>query len=186
LVDGFSVVDRHDVVGPDGWWRTWGDDWSPAQARTHTVRLLFSPRLDAAGEFVCAMTAALLELRVPWLLACSTDVRRARRAGAAVLTVPDLADVPADLLARVAPMLRAVSPALCRPIAAGIALIEQPPSVGRIGEYRCYLIASALRRTGQRGSKLAVIADVFRAHGIDPAAPWKTAAAAPADACAAG
>jgi hypothetical protein len=175
MVDGVSVVHRNDVVGPDGWWRTWGEGWTTAHARSRTYRLQFSPRLDSLGDFVCTMTAALLDTSVPWLLACATDLRRARRAGSAVLTVRDLADVPEGLLDRVAPILRSTAPALCQPIAPGIALTEQAGSVHRFAEYRCHLVATALRRPLGPDHPLGVVARTFAAHDIDPAAPWRAA-----------
>ncbi|MDT4908329.1 MAG: hypothetical protein QOI69_1570, partial [Pseudonocardiales bacterium] len=98
LADGIALVDRHDAVGRDGWWRTWGDSWAPIDSRRHCVRVLLSPRPNALAEFVGSVTAAMLDASEPWLLACTTDVRRLSRSGSAVLYVPDADVLPTTLL----------------------------------------------------------------------------------------
>ena len=52
--DGVMLVDRHDVVGTDGWWRTWGEYWTPPRSRPGSIRVLFTPQPDRLGEFVDA------------------------------------------------------------------------------------------------------------------------------------
>jgi len=47
-----SVVDRFDLLGPDGWWRTWGTEWTPPRSRRGSVRLMLSPRVDRLPDLV--------------------------------------------------------------------------------------------------------------------------------------
>lgn len=173
--DGVSIVDRFDVIGPDGWWRTWGDHWNPTQSRAQSVHVLFSPRPDALAEFVTTMTAALLAAPVPWLLACTTDARRLRRAAAAVLYVPDAGVLAPELADRLRPYLAPATPALCLPVAPGIAVSEDPRNGMSFGAHRCRLIARALTQKPTRRDRLQAIAEAFVDHGIDPAAPHRSA-----------
>ena len=172
-VNGMALVDRHDVVGMDGWWRTWGDQWTPPRSRPGSVRVLFTPRPERLGDFVATVTVALLGSREPWALACATNPRRLRRVAPAVLDLRDLDAVPAGLLDRLVPMLRAVAPPLCLPIAPGVAIATYPDNGMAFGEHRCHLIATALRHPCSTGDPLRAIAAVFNAHGIDPAAPHR-------------
>jgi len=169
-VDGVMVVDRHDVVGRDGWWRTWGEAWRPLRSRQQCVRVLFTPRADALVPFVNALTAGLRGAAFPWLLACPTDPRATRRSGYAVLHVPD-AELIADLLPDLVPLLEDTRPPLALPLAPGVGLAADPDNGMTFGEHRCHLIALALGRPGWRRAPLDTIADVFSSHGIDPAAP---------------
>jgi hypothetical protein len=174
VLDGVSVVGRQDVVGRDGWWRTWGEAWLPTRSRTNAVRIMLSPHPEALAGFVRTVTGALLEERVPWLLACPTDVQRLRRPASAVLYVPGPEALPRGLLAEVAPLLRSVTPPLCLPLAPGVALAEYPDNGMSFGEHRCHLLAVALRTPGARRAPMQAIADVFTSHGIDPAQPHRS------------
>ena len=174
LADGIALVDRHDAVGRDGWWRTWGDSWAPIDSRRHCVRVLLSPRPSVLAEFVGAVTAALLDASEPWLLACTTDPGRLSRTGSAVLCVPGEAALPAALLNRLRPLLRPATPPLCLPLAPGAALAQYPDSAMSFGAHRCHLVALGLALPAARREPLLAIADVFASHGIDPAAPYRT------------
>ena len=171
LTDGVAMVDRHDVIGRDGWWRTWGDGWRPTHSRQHCVRIVMTPLPDALPEFVSTVTTALIDDPAPWMLACATDVRRLRRSGGAVLHVADPAIVTGALIESLAPTLRATRPPLCLPLAPGLGLAEYPDNGMSFGEHRCHLIALALRTRGARRAPLQAIAEVFASHGIDPRAP---------------
>ena len=175
LADGIALVDRHDAVGRDGWWRTWGDSWAPIDSRRHSVRVLLSPRPTALGDFVAAVTAALLDAAEPWQLACTTDPRRLSRSGSAVLCLPHETALPAGLLDRLGPLLRPVTPPLCLPLTPGAALAHYPDNGRSFGEHRCHLVALGLQLPAARREPLRAIADVFTSHGIDPAAPYRAA-----------
>lgn len=172
--DGVSVVDRHDVVGADGWWRTWGESWTPPRTRPGSVRVLFTPYPDRLADFVRTVTTSLLRSSASWSLGCATNPRRVRRYASAVLDVPGLDALPARLLDELTPTLRSVVPPLCLPVAPGAAVAAYPGNGMTFGEHRCHLIALALRhRTGAR-DPLGAIAAVFAAHGIDPRAPYRS------------
>jgi hypothetical protein len=70
-------------------------------------------------------------------------------------------------------MLHPTTPPLSLPIAPGIGLAEYPNRSLRFGELRCHLIAVALRHPSSAADPLRAIAAVFRAHGLDPAAPHR-------------
>jgi hypothetical protein len=180
LTDGVWVVERNDIVGRDGWWRTWNDAWLPTRSRAGALRVLFSPQAtpEALGTFVGTVTAHLGDLRLPWLLACATDPRRLRRHAGAVLYLPGRDELPAgvlELVDAVRPVLASGTPPLCLRLADGAAVAEYPTNGMSFGEHRCHLVALALTTRSARRAPLLAIADVFAAHGIDPAAPHRSA-----------
>jgi hypothetical protein len=164
---------RHDVIGRDGWWRTWGEQWTPPRRRTGSVRLLISPLPGRGTTVVRTLTEALLDARHSWLLACATDPRRARRAGSMVLDLPSIDVLGPRLLGRLEPLLRHTAPPLCLPVVPGLAVAEFPDNGMSFGEHRCHLIALALRHPSSHLRPLRAIAAVFAAHGIDPAQPHR-------------
>ena len=170
---GVSVVARHDVIRPGGWWRTWGEDWQPPRDRPGSVRLMMTPRPNRLVEFVAAVTGRLTRESFPWSLACAIDPRRIARYGCAVLDLPDLHAVPARLVDELEPLLRPVTPPLCLPIAPGIGAAAYPDNVMTFGEHRCHLVALALRHPSSTRDPLRAIAAVFNAHGIDPSTPHR-------------
>lgn len=170
--DGVAVLDRQDIVGRDGWWRTWGSAWTPPRERRRGVRLVLSPRPDRLGVVVSTVTTALHDVEVPWALACATSPRRVRRTGAVVLDLPSEAALPPELVPALAPVLLPHCPPLCLPVGRGSALAGHPGNGMTFGEHRCHLIALALRR-GAGPRRSATLAAVFDAHGIDPAAPYR-------------
>lgn len=171
-IDGVLITERHDVLGRDGWWRTWGPQWQPTRSRQRSARVLFTPNPDALADFVTTLTAWLHAARFGWLLACPSDPRGIRRAGFAVLHVPD-ADSVADLLPALRPMLADRRPPLALPMAPGVGLCVDPGNGMTFGEHRCHLIASALHRRQAQHNPLAAIAEMFATHDVDPAAPYR-------------
>ena len=172
-VDDVWVLDRHDVVGRDGWWRTWNDSWVPTRSRVGATRVLFSPipTTDGLADFVGTLTTRLRAERAPWLLACATDVRRLRRMSSAVLYLPD-GTVPSGLIDAVEPLLLPDTPPLCLQLGPGVALAEYPSNGMSFGEHRCHLVARALRTSAARRDPLRAIASTFSANGLDPTAPY--------------
>jgi hypothetical protein len=167
-----SVVARQDVLRAGGWWRTWGEHWTPG-ARRGAARLLLTPRADALGEFVATVTGWLLPSQTPWSLACATDPRRIARSGCAVLDLPGVEAAPAGLLSDLEPLLRPVTPPLALPIAPGVGAVEYPDNGMTFGEHRCHLVALGLRHGRRPTDPLTAIASVFTAYGIDPATPHR-------------
>jgi len=161
------------VYRADGWWRTWGHHWTPPRRRTGFVRIVLSPAPDRLAAVVRTVTGAFLDSAQPWALACASKPHRVRRCAAVLLDLPSADAVPADLLAALTPVLRPELPPLCLPLAAGVGLASHPPNGMTFGEHRCHLIALALRRPDAEDDPLQSIAEVFGAHGIDPAAPHR-------------
>lgn len=127
------------------------------------------------------MTAGLISAPFAWLLlACPTDPRGTRRAGYAVLHVPDATAVT-ELLLALAPLLKDRRPPLCLPLASGVALAADPDNGMSFGEHRCDLITLALAGPSARSAPLEAIAQVFAAHGVDPAEPYRGISRRPAD-----
>lgn len=169
MIDGQPVLDRNDRIGHDGWWRTWNTAWRP---RTATPRVLLSPHAESVAALVGELTSRLRD--VPYVLAGPTDSSRLAGSGAVVLHLPRLATLTPDLADALSPLLRADTPPLCLPIASGIAVAQYPDNGMTFGEHRCHLVAMALRSAGAAAA-LSAIAEVFSAHGVDPAQPYKTA-----------
>jgi hypothetical protein len=165
---GIAIIDHHDAIR-GGWWRTSNTDWRPAQAGT---RVLLSPRPDRAGELVGRLTWALRD--VPYVLTAPIEPARLV---ASMLYLPSLTPLSPELVAELAPCLRPDTPPLCLPVAPGIAVAEYPDNGMTFGEHRCNLVALALGalHPARQGSELQAIADVFRAHGVDPSAPHRSA-----------
>jgi type III HopA1-like effector protein len=172
--DDVSVVGRSDVLRIGGWWRTWGDHWTPPRTRAGSVRLLMTPRPDTLAEFVATVTGRLIQDPTPWSFGCATDPRRIARYGCAVLDLPSATAVPDGLLDDLEPLLQPVVSPLCLPIAEGVGLAEYPDNGMTFGEHRCHLVALALRHPVSDNHPLRAIAAVFNAHGIDPTAPYRT------------
>ena len=172
--DELSVVDRFDLIGPDGWWRTWGTAWTPPRSRKGSVRLMLTPRADRLADLVATVTEALLPTDVGWSFGCATRARRLARYGSAVLDVPSLVALPSGLLDQLAPLLHPVTPPLCLPVRPGIGVAEYPDNGMTFGEHRCHLVALALRHPSGARRPLRSIAAVFTAHGIDPSAPHRS------------
>jgi len=168
------MVDRFDLIGPDGWWRTWGEAWTPPRSRRGSVRLMLSPRREHLAELVATVTGTLLETDIAWSLGCATSPRRISRYGGAVLDLASLDALPAGLLESLTTLLHPVAPPLCLPVAPGVGAAEYPDNGMTFGEHRCHLIALALRHPSSARNPLRSIAAVFAAHGIDPARPYSS------------
>ena len=173
---GVDVVDRFDLIGPDGWWRTWGSAWTPPRRRRGCVRLMLSPRSRKLTDLVDVVTTALLPTDIAWSLGCAARPLRLARLGAAVLDVPSVDVLPSGLLDALEPLLHPIAPALALPVRPGIGLVEYPDNGMSFGEHRCHLLALALRHPSGAANPMRSVAAVFTAHGIDPSRPWANAA----------
>jgi hypothetical protein len=169
-----SVVARNDVIRASGWWRTWGEEWTPPRSRPGSMRLMMTPSPDRLADFVTTVTQLLLAEPVAWSLACALDARRIARYGCAVLDLPSLDAMPDGLVGALTPLLRPVTPPLTLPLAPGIGAAQYPDNGMTFGEHRCHLVALALRHPSSANQPLRAIAAVFAAHGLDPANPDRT------------
>jgi len=169
-VDGVDVLDRHDRIGTDGWWRTWNTLWQPRQV---DARVLLSPRAESVADVVTLLTEQLRF--VPYVLACPTVPTHLARSGAVVLHLSRLSALTPELVAELGALMRADTPPLCLPLRPGIAVAQYPDNGMSFGEHRCHLLALALAAcAGQNSSSLDTIAEVFAAHGVDPSAPYRS------------
>ena len=170
--DGVDVLERHDRIGADGWWRTWNTLWQP---RHDDARVLLSPRAQAAPELVALLTSRLSE--VPYVLACPTVAMHLSRSGSVVLHLSRLSALTPQLAADLRTLLRPDTPPLCLPLGPGIAVAHYPDNGMTFGEHRCHLLALALADARSSAPAdalvLEVIAEVFAAHGVDPSAPYR-------------
>jgi hypothetical protein len=168
LADGVAVLDRHDRLGTDGWWRTWNTAWRPRQGDT---RVLLSPRAADVADVVGVLTARLRD--VPYLLAAPSAPDRLARSGSVVLHLARPSALSPQVIRELTGLLRTDTPPLCLPVAPGIALAQYPENGMTFGEHRCHLLALALRTAPARAA-LPAIAEVFAAHGVDPSTPYRS------------
>ena len=171
-VDGVDVLDRHDRIGADGWWRTWNTLWQPRHA---DARVLLSPRADNVTDVVALLTERLRF--VPYVLACPTVPMHLARSGAVVLHLSRLSALTPELVVELDGLVRPDTPPLCLPVRPGIAVAQYPDNGMTFGEHRCHLLALALAAApasaGTASASLDVIAEVFAAHGVDPSTPYR-------------
>ncbi len=167
-IDDVEVLDRHDRIGADGWWRTWNTLWQP---RRVDVRVLLSPHAASVADLVALLTERLRF--VPYVLACPTVPRHLARSGAVVLHLARLSALTPSVVAEIAPLLRSDTPQLCLPLHPGIAVAQYPDNGMTFGEHRCHLLALALAADPAAVPSLDAIAAVFSAHGVDPSTPYR-------------
>lgn len=177
--DDIDVLDRHDRIGADGWWRTWNSVWQPRQV---DARVLLSPRAECIADVVALLTDRLRF--VPYVLACPTVPTHLARSGAVALHLSRLSALTPEIVGDLGALMRADTPPLCLPLRAGIAVAQYPDNGMTFGEHRCHLLALALAAvpagTGAEAesaggpASLAAIAEVFAAHGIDPSTPYRS------------
>lgn len=173
--DEVRVTGCCDLVGPDGWWRT----WSPPPAWTSTppgvVRLYWSLGLVGLPGLVSALTDELADEEDPWLLKCAVDPDVHCRADATVAYLTagavrrraaSMAEIAAGLGSSAGPN----APPLTLRVAPGLAAAVDPGEGESFGEHRCRLVAEAL--AGRRGPALDAVVDRLAADGVTPARPW--------------
>ena len=151
--DGHWVLARHDVVGADGWWRTWGEHWTPPA---------LAPRLGPAPVHTARRSAgrvrlgphrrALLELARPVVA-----VLRARPAAGSGARAARCSTSRLSTSCRTACWTGSprrcgdVAPPLCEPVAPGVGLAVPPPNGTGFGEHRCHLVATGAAAPDERG-----------------------------------
>jgi hypothetical protein len=143
--------------------------------------------LSAAGgvALVAAGTRLLNEAGVPFRLKVLIDPDLYTRCDAGLLYTPkrlraEVAALLPTLRAAVAEHLRAGTPALTKPLGAGIAVAEDPAGGESFGMDRCGLLAEAMVRAfelGREGTeeRLALVEEEFERRGIAFARPYLNA-----------
>lgn len=169
------VVERHGGQVSDGWWRTWGPRWDGAEElRSGVSRIYLAPVAHEVGRLVHAVTAALDDLPA-WAFKVGVDPSTLARADGAVVYLPDqdLDAVLPGLVGATRPFVRDGRPPLTRPLVPGISWAQDPGDGDSYGEHLCALVAQGV--TGDEAGLGDRLAQVFRAHGLDPEQPHRRA-----------
>ncbi|WP_144186865.1 lanthionine synthetase LanC family protein [Elioraea rosea] len=141
------------------------------------LRVYWNIAPDAAASLVTALTVALNEATLPFMLKVLNDARRFTRCDAAVLYVPT--DKHDAMHEAVRPVHRALAgalgdaiPAFTLRLAPGLGLAEDPGTGESFGMHRCRLVAEALvaahaARERSAAARLARVEAQFREAGLD-------------------
>jgi HopA1 effector protein family len=176
------IVQRQDAPPADGWWRTWGRGWRPADPPSTLSRIYLAADPDRVLELIGRLTGLLLERTEPWLLKAPADRAALVRPDAVVVYLPsaELGSQPGSdavitgLASCGAGLVRDARPALTLGLAPGVALAEDPIGEQSFGEWVSGLVAGALvsvRRDDAAGSLAGMVAELSAA-GLDPARPY--------------
>jgi HopA1 effector protein family len=152
----------------------------PATVR-RVVRLYWNLRADGAAAFVAAATGRLNAAGAAYRLKVLNDPGAFNRCDAGVIYL-DRADYPGlvgtvrRLRAELDRYLSPRTPVFTARLAPGLGFAEDPGTAESFGEHRCALLAEALVRTHERGSRgpvdlLSTVEARFAEAGIDLAAP---------------
>lgn len=174
---------RRGCHADQGWWRTWGDDWPADRVPHDLTRLYCAPRRVEVARLVHEITRVIPQITAQWSLKVATDAAALDRADAVVLYLPDGCRAAAfeAVATCCAAHVRNASPPFTKVLAPGIAWSEDPGDGCSFGELRCRWLGEAHRRAEARCSAFAdVVAEVFRAHGVDPVAAHLRAVPVPA------
>jgi len=182
LGEPLLVTDRRDAPPTDGWWPSWGPGWDHANPPERLVRLTFAVQPAEVTSVVHRLTGALRELPMPWLLRVAADRAALTRADAASILLPsddvngfDRSPWLHRLVSVVDGLVRPVAMPLALSVAPGVTLVEQPAG-DDFDVHRSRLVAQALRAAGSTGPRgadpLDLVAERFRAAGLDPARPY--------------
>lgn len=156
-----------------GWWRTWGEQWRPAEPPIELTRIYLAPRRIEVARLVHQITRVIPEVTGQWALKVATAPAALDRADAVVLYVPDgcrgrVFDVLCDACTE---HVRNASPPFTEQLAPGISWSEDPGDGRSFGEIRCAWLAEAFWRADAHCSAFSdVAAEVFGEHGVDPSA----------------
>lgn len=168
------VTRRRGGHGDHGWWRTWGDGWSPTGLPSGLTRLYLAPRRVEVARLVHEITHVIPRVTDRWSLKVATDPAALDRADAVVLYLPDAdrEEAVGALREGCVEHLRNASPPFTRVLAPGLSWSEDPGDGRSFGEVRCRWLAEAYWRADARCSAFTdVVAEVFDEHGVDHLAP---------------
>src|SRR5262249_4386404 len=135
------------------------------------VRLYWHLKAEAAPGFVAKASTALNAAGIPFRLKVVNDPNRYTRCDAGVLYVArgdyeKLRPIAQRLYGDIVAGLRQATPAFTKTLAPGLGLAEDPGSGASFGMSRCHIVAEALVRARERGTKdvagrLATIEECF-------------------------
>jgi len=154
----------------------------PLDGGARTFRVYWNLRAAGARSFVAEATASLNRARVPFRLKVLDDPARYDRCDAAVLYLRTrdrtrAYGVVGTLAATLRKHLKPPTPAFAKPIAAGVAIAEQPPAGGSFGVSRTAIVAAALVQSFRRQEtalerRMARVSAAFARDGIDLERPY--------------
>ena len=146
------------------------------------ARFYWNVRAEGAVALVRAVTRGLNRFQVPFRFKCLTNSAFYTRNDAAVLYVDKrffrvTARVLANMYDEVARHLRPDAPLFTKPLAAGLALAEEPYTGESFGMQRCRILAEAVLTAHARGhrdeaSRLEEVERHFAAYGLKLEAPY--------------
>jgi hypothetical protein len=146
------------------------------------VRLYWNVRAEGAVPLMRSVTRGLNRFQVPFRIKCLTNTAFYTRNDAAVLYVDKrfyrvTARVLASVYEEVARHLRPDAPLFTKPLAAGLALAEEPYTGESFGMQRCRILAEGLLSAHARGlrdeaSRLEEVERHFAAYGLTLEAPY--------------
>lgn len=157
----------------DGWWRTWSDDWRPAESPPGLSRIYLAPSLHRLAHLVAAVTRVLTDCGHPWSLKVGADPATLARADGVVLYLPDEAvtESAPRVVGACRRLVRAATPPCTRPLAPGIAWAEDPGTGDSFGEVITRLVARAWQMRSAEQTLAQAAGVVFWSSGLDPSAP---------------
>ena len=145
------------------------------------VRFYWNVRAEGAAPLMREVTRGLNRFQVPFRMKCLTNSAFYTRNDAAVLYVERrfyrvTARVLAGVYKDVARHLRPDAPLFAKPLAAGLALAEEPYTGESFGMQRCRILAEGLLSAHARGlrddaSRLGEVERHFAAYGLKLEAP---------------
>ncbi|HYE13953.1 MAG TPA: T3SS effector HopA1 family protein [Pyrinomonadaceae bacterium] len=146
------------------------------------ARLYWNVRAEGAVPLMRTVTRGLNRFQVPFRFKCLTNSAFYARNDAAVLYVDKrffrvTARVLAGFYEEVARHLRPDAPLFTKPLAAGLALAEEPYTGESFGMQRCRILAEAVLSAHARGlrdeaSRLGEVERHFAAYGLQLEAPY--------------
>jgi len=146
------------------------------------ARLYWNVRAEGAVPLMRAVTRGLNRFQVPFRIKCLTNTAFYTRNDAAVLYVEKrfyrvTARVLAGVHREVARHLRPDAPLFTKPLAAGLALAEEPYTGESFGMQRCRMLAEGILSAHARGarddgSRLEEVGRHFAAYGLKLEAPY--------------
>ncbi len=154
----------------------------PLDADAPVFRVYWNLRAGGARPFIAQATESLNRLRLPFRLKVLDEPHRYNRCDAAVLYLRTsdrsrAYRVIESLASEQARHLKALTPAFAKPIAAGVAIAEQPPGGQSFGVSRTAIVAAALVQSWRRQEtslerRMARVAEAFERDGIDLQRPY--------------
>jgi hypothetical protein len=146
------------------------------------ARLYWNVRAEGAVPLMRSVTRGLNRFQVPFRIKCLTNTAFYTRNDPAVLYVDKrfyriTARVLANIYEEVARHLRPDAPLFTKPLAAGLALAEEPYTGESFGMQRCRILAEGLLSAHARGlrdeaARLEEVERHFAAYGLTLEAPY--------------